>query len=154
MKDINEIKAGKYILTALHWEQILSKPGQPFDFVRHYAGEEVDLNVEDAKRLYAAGAVRLPEEEDAETKVPGSEPAEAPDGGSEPSADDFDVASGGTVKATLAWVAQVEGEDRLNRADQVLAAEQAKGDAARASLVDALEKILDEGDGEGEDSGS
>lgn len=62
MTDINEITAGKYELVAELWDETTSKPGQPFDFKRHRKGDVIDLNVEDAKRLYAAGAVVRPGE--------------------------------------------------------------------------------------------
>lgn len=58
--DTNDIKAGKYELVALQWDEILSKPGEPFNFKRHKQGEVLDLNVEDARRLVKAGAVVKP----------------------------------------------------------------------------------------------
>jgi hypothetical protein len=57
MPDVNEIKAGEYELVADHWDQTVSKPGEPWDFVRHYKGETVTLTVQDARRLVSAGAV-------------------------------------------------------------------------------------------------
>lgn len=54
---IDQIKAGQYELVALQWDEQISEPGEPFDFVRHVAGDIVTLNVEDARRLYAGGAV-------------------------------------------------------------------------------------------------
>lgn len=58
--DLNDIKAGKYELVALQWDEILSKPGEPFNFKRHKQGDVVELNVEDARRLVRAGAVVKP----------------------------------------------------------------------------------------------
>lgn len=58
--DLNDVKAGKYQLVAVRWDQITSKPGEPLDYVRHRRGAIVDLNAEDAKRLVAAGAVVKP----------------------------------------------------------------------------------------------
>lgn len=55
--DINDIKAGTYLLVSQFWDEILSKPGQPFDFRRHRRGAVLDLNVDDARRLVLAGAV-------------------------------------------------------------------------------------------------
>lgn len=57
MTDVNDIKAGTYLLVAEFWDEHLSKPGQPFDFKRHRRGEVLDLNVDDARRLVLAGAV-------------------------------------------------------------------------------------------------
>ena len=79
MTDLNEIKAGEYELVALFWEEITSQPGQPFNFVRHGRGETVSLDVEDARRLFLAGAVRKPGK-DGELEVPGSEESTAPKG--------------------------------------------------------------------------
>lgn len=56
----DDIKAGEYELTAELWDEITSKPGQPFTFKRHRKGELVDLNAEDARRLVLAGAVVEP----------------------------------------------------------------------------------------------
>lgn len=56
----DEIKAGKYELVAVSWDEIKSKPGEPLDFVRHYRGDVVDLDVETARRLVLAGAVVKP----------------------------------------------------------------------------------------------
>ena len=58
--DLNDVKAGKYQLVAVRWDQITSKPGEPLDYVRHRKGAIVDLNAEDAKRLVAAGAIVKP----------------------------------------------------------------------------------------------
>jgi hypothetical protein len=58
--DLNEIKAGRYQLVAQSWEHITSKPTEPLDFTRYVRGDIVELNVEDAKRLFAAGAVVVP----------------------------------------------------------------------------------------------
>lgn len=55
--DLNEIKAGTYLLVAPFWEEYLSKPGQPFDFKKHKRGAVLELNVENARRLVVAGAV-------------------------------------------------------------------------------------------------
>lgn len=51
------MKAGKYELLAVRWDQVLSKPGEPFNFTRYRKGDVVDLDVEDARRLVKAGAV-------------------------------------------------------------------------------------------------
>lgn len=57
---MSDIAAGKYELVALFWEEPLSKPGEPYNFVRHVRGDVVDLNVEEARRLVQAGAVVEP----------------------------------------------------------------------------------------------
>lgn len=62
MVDVSDVKAGKYELVALRWDKILSKPGEPFDFKRYRRGDSVDLDVEEARRLVAAGAVVKPGE--------------------------------------------------------------------------------------------
>jgi hypothetical protein len=56
----DDIKAGKYELVAVSWDEIKSKPGEPLDFVRHRRGDVVDLDVETARRLVRAGAVVKP----------------------------------------------------------------------------------------------
>lgn len=56
MTDINEIKAGEYELLADSWDETTSKLGEPYTFKRHYKGEVVTLNEEDARRLVIAGA--------------------------------------------------------------------------------------------------
>lgn len=58
--DLNDVKAGKYQLVAVRWDQITSKPSEPLDYIRHRKGAIVDLTAEDAKRLVAAGAVVKP----------------------------------------------------------------------------------------------
>lgn len=60
--DLNEIKAGEYELVAVQWDEVLSKPGEPFQFRRHKKGDIVRLNADDARRLYAGGAVVRPGE--------------------------------------------------------------------------------------------
>ncbi|MGI8682067.1 MAG: hypothetical protein ACR2JO_08050 [Mycobacteriales bacterium] len=77
--EMSDIKAGSYELTALQWDEITSKPGQPLDFHRHRRGDTVSLDVEQARRLVTAGAVRKPGA-DGESVVPGSEPSTAPGG--------------------------------------------------------------------------
>lgn len=62
MADVNDIKAGSYELVADHWDEVTSKPGQPFEFTRHYRGETVRLSQSDARRLLPSGAVRVPGE--------------------------------------------------------------------------------------------
>lgn len=62
MVDVSNVKAGKYELVALRWDEPKSKPGEPFDFVRHRRGDVLDLNTEEARRLVAAGAVVKPGE--------------------------------------------------------------------------------------------
>lgn len=54
--------AGSYELVAELWDEPTSKPGQPFEWVRHRRGETVELSDAEAKRLLAAGAVVKPGE--------------------------------------------------------------------------------------------
>jgi hypothetical protein len=58
--DLDDVKAGKYELVAVSWDEIKSKPGEPLDFVRHRRGDIVDLDVETARRLVRSGAVVKP----------------------------------------------------------------------------------------------
>jgi len=160
--DLNDVKAGKYQLVALRWDQITSKPGEPLDYVRHRRGDIVDLNAEDAKRLVAAGAVvkpgqleksaaeqaravaeraqrdyeailaGLPEEVRSEV-APATVAADAtPPEGYTEGSDP----AGFTIKQIQAYV----GADAV-RAAAVLALEQARGDDARSTLVSELEAI-------------
>lgn len=123
------MKAGKYELLVLHWEQILSKPGQPFDFVRHHRGDVVDLNIEDARRLVKAGAV----------KVPG-----APDAGTGPSVPPGALGSGtGPTKADDVLAAV--GDDPV-KAQEALDLENAAA-KPRVTLVAKLEAIIATGAG-------
>lgn len=55
-------KAGEYELYALSWDETVSKSGEPYDFVRHTAGDTVTLDAEQARRLVPAGAVGRPGE--------------------------------------------------------------------------------------------
>jgi hypothetical protein len=60
VSELDEVKAGKYELVAVSWDEITSKPGEPLVFTRHRQGDVIDLNVEDARRLVTAGAVVKP----------------------------------------------------------------------------------------------
>ncbi|WP_027500411.1 hypothetical protein [Rhodococcus sp. UNC363MFTsu5.1] len=55
---VHEATAGEYLLVALQWDQITSKPGQPTDFRRFRRGDVVELTAAEAQRLLKAGAVR------------------------------------------------------------------------------------------------
>lgn len=57
---MSEANPGKYELVAELWDRYLSEPGKPFDFERFRKGDIVELNVEEARRLVAAGAVIEP----------------------------------------------------------------------------------------------
>lgn len=131
MTDLNKVKAGKYELVALRWDQITSKPGAPLDFVRHRRGDKVDLNVEDARRLVRAGAVKVSgDEEPTGTSVaPGTDPDAATatgdtggGTGTVPATGDGSSGGDGTTPAKSAskadWVAyatdDARGEDKLD----------------------------------------
>lgn len=58
--DINDVKAGDWELVADQWDEVTSKPGQPLDYTRHYAGDVVTLNQADARRLFKGGAIVKP----------------------------------------------------------------------------------------------
>lgn len=60
--DLNKVKAGSYRLLSKFWDEIKSKPGEPFDFTRHRRGDTVELDVEQARRLVKAGAVMSEED--------------------------------------------------------------------------------------------
>lgn len=60
--EIDQVQAGEYELVAEQFDQPLSKPGEPFNFKRYVRGDKVTLNVEEARRLYAGGAIVLPGE--------------------------------------------------------------------------------------------
>lgn len=164
MTDVNEIKAGKYQLVAVRWDQITSKPGEPLDFTRHRRGDIVDLSAEDAKRLVLASAVVKPgqlERSAAEQARAIAEAAQrqydailaglpedvrnevAPGTVSQPGGDpDGDDSSGGGTKVpTVKEVTDEVGDDPA-KAQAALEAEQARGDDARSSLVSKLEAVI------------
>jgi len=58
--DPTQIKAGRYELVALSWDEPMSKPGEPYEYVHHVKGDRVQLNVEEARRLVLSGAVTEP----------------------------------------------------------------------------------------------
>lgn len=58
--NLNDVKAGKYQLVAVRWDEIKSKPGEPLVFKRHRKGDIVELDEATAKRLVKAGAVVTP----------------------------------------------------------------------------------------------
>lgn len=60
--EIDQVQAGEYELVAEQFDQPLSKPGEPFNFKRYVRGDKVTLDVAEARRLYAGGAVVLPGE--------------------------------------------------------------------------------------------
>lgn len=131
MKDLSQVKAGKYELVALRWDEPKSKPGEPFDFVRHHQGDVLDLNVENARRLVAAGAVVTPgekqraEEERARLAYEAAR-AQVPDtlrddeGGADGSEVDPDNPGASGVKAVQAFLDTASDEDR----ERVLTAEE------------------------------
>lgn len=160
--DLNDVKAGRYQLVSLRWDQITSKPGEPLDYVRHRRGDIVALDVEDAKRLVAAGAVVKPgqlEKSAAEQARAVAERAQReyeailaglPDqvrsevapatvaAGTSPPEGYTDGADPGDF--TIKQVQDYVGDDK-ERAAAVLALEQARGDNARVTLVSELEAI-------------
>ncbi len=56
--DIDQVQAGEYELVAELFDQRTSPLDKPFDFKRYRRGDTVTLDVEEARRLYAAGAVQ------------------------------------------------------------------------------------------------
>lgn len=169
--DLNDVKAGKYQLVALRWDQITSEPGKPLEYIRHRRGDIVDLNASDARRLVKAGAVvkpgqlerdkaeqarelaeraaadyqailaGLPEDVRAEV-APGTVP-QTPGTGAPAGTG----GSGDEKPATAASIDSITayvGADK-DRATEYLTAEQAKGESARGTLVKKLQAVLDGG---------
>ncbi|MFC7450546.1 hypothetical protein [Rhodococcus daqingensis] len=82
--------AGEYLLVALRWDQITSKPGQPTDFRRFRRGDVVELTAAEAQRLLKAGAVRHIAQPELDEIVvdPGDEGADSQGGGGVDEGDD------------------------------------------------------------------
>lgn len=151
--DLNDVKAGKYQLVAVRWDQITSKPNEPLDYIRHRKGAIVDLNVEDAKRLVAAGAVVRPgqlEKTKAEQARAQAERAAAeyqailaglPEDVRAEVAPTTVTATGGGSTPKIEDVMSEVGDDAA-KAQAALAAEQARGDDARPRLVTKLEAVI------------
>lgn len=55
--DLENVQAGEYVLVVDSWDEITSKPGEPYDFVTHHKGDVVDLDKAEARRLLAGDAV-------------------------------------------------------------------------------------------------
>lgn len=167
--DLSKVKAGKYRLISRRWDQILSKPGEPFDFVRHRAGDVVDLNVEDARRLVSAGAV-VAEDEYARLEQQRAAAATPPvfdttglaalreQLGLDEDADQkailaavqglaaqtpLDAPKSDKIGDILGWV----GNDAEKAAAALALERQEKGDDARPTLVTGLEKVIAEAGG-------
>lgn len=129
--DLSKVTAGKYELIVPRWDQITSKPGEPLDFVRHRRGDVVDLNVEDARRLMRAGAVK-PAKGKAQT------PAPAP---TQPTGETVAVVDADGKAVNIDDITKAVGDDPA-KAKATLEAEQARGDAARSTLVTKLEAVI------------
>lgn len=124
MTDLSQVKAGEYELVAHSWDQPTSKPGEPYDFIAHRKGAKVTLNIEEARRLVSAGAVK---------PITGST-------GKAPAADP------GQGKADTIPVIMDRVGDDPDQAIAELVAEQERGDAARPSLLDKLQAVIDAAD--------
>lgn len=127
--DLSTVKAGDYELLVLSWDEITSKPGQPFDYVTHRKGDVVTLDVEQARRLLAVNAVKPVEKSKSGKSGKGDD-----SGKGAPPADELDISK--SAAKVLDWV----GEDK-ERAAAALAAEQAK-ETPRGNLVGPLEALL------------
>ena len=162
--DLNDVKAGKYQLVAVRWDQITSKPGEPLDYTRYRKGDTVDLNVEDAKRLVAAGAVVKPgqlEKDRVEAARAQFERAQADlnalltglpdDVRAEVAPETVPQEPSGPGK--VADIKKDVGDD-VDKAKAALATEQELGDDARPSLVKHLEDVIAKGDAGQQGSGS
>lgn len=164
--DLNDVKAGKYRLIAKQWDQILSKPGQPFDFKRHRRGAVIELDIEDARRLVSARAVVLESEyaaHQAAVEAASKPPVLDPAGlatlretlGLDADADQAQILAAIEDLATkppadtkpeqTAGIAAIEeyvGDDKA-RAAEYLAGELARGEAQRSTLVEKLKAIAE-----------
>jgi uncharacterized membrane protein YgcG len=163
--DLNDVKAGKYQLVAVRWDQITSKPGEPLDYVRYRRGDIVDLNAEDAKRLVAAGAVVKPGQLE-KTK------AEAARALAERAAQEYQAILAGlpedvrsevapeTVSQTatdpkpgsVEFILAEVGDDGA-KAATALEAETGEGGKNRSGLVKKLQAVIDAGQGSAGQSG-
>lgn len=132
--DLTKVTAGKYELIVPRWDQITSKPGQPFDFTRHRRGDVVDLNVEEARRLVRAGAVKPAKGGKAQPANPTPAPAPAPTGA-------VAVVDADGKPVNIDDITKAVGDDPA-KAKATLEVEQARGDAARSTLVSKLEAVI------------
>lgn len=162
--DLNDVKAGKYQLVAVRWDQITSKPGEPLDYVRYRRGDTVELNAEDAKRLVKAGAVVKPgqlekdaleraraEFEAAQTQLSAVLSGMPEDVRAEVAPET--VSQEPTGPGKVADIKKDVGDD-VEKARAALKAEQDLGDDARPSLVKHLEDLIAAADGQGTGQGS
>lgn len=156
--DLNDVKAGKYQLVAVRWDQITSKPGEPLDYVRHRRGAIVDLTAEDAKRLVAAGAVVKPGqlEKDAAEKARAAAERAAQeyqailaglpeDVRSEVAPETVSQTADGEPKPGTAEAILAEVGDDVDKAKAALEAETGEGGKNRVGLVKKLQTIIDGG---------
>lgn len=162
MTDIDKIKAGKYELVAELWDEPKSKPGEPFDFVRHRRGDVVQLDAENARRLVAAGAVVEPgalekaraeqarlQAEQAEAAAALAAASRAAAAGSATAGADDDGPAGGDELPNKsapkgAWVAYAT---HPARGDQVMTA----SEASSANKADLVKRFAGDGDDAGDD---
>jgi hypothetical protein len=121
--DLDKVKAGDYELVALSWEEPTSKPGQPYDFVTHRQGDKVTLDVEQARRLLSAGAVKPIGKSEKPAKAEKTDATDKP-----------------AYAAAIAAITKYVGSDKA-KAQEYLD-EEAKTQAPRVSLVEALNKVL------------
>lgn len=136
--DLNNVTAGKYELIVPRWDQITSKPGEPFNFTRHRQGDVVELDVEEARRLVRAGAVK-PKGSKSQPANPTPSPAPA-------TASGVAVVDADGKPVNIDDITKAVGEDPA-KAKATLEAEQARGDAARSTLVSKLEAVIAAADG-------
>lgn len=142
--NIEDIEAGEYVLTSLRWDEVISKPGEPFNFRRHRRGDVVELNVEDARRLVLGGAVKKKGDSDPAQTLdgpsvpPGEDPDSDPDAASASSSEKPPVHEA-PARHTIADVKAYVGDD-VDKAAAILALEQANGEG-RSTLVKWLEEL-------------
>lgn len=132
--DLSKVTAGEYELIVLSWDEVKSKPGQPFDYVTHRKGDKVNLNVEQARRLVSAGAVK-PVKKRASGQA--SQQQSAPPAGG----DGVAVVDADGKAVNIDDVVAAVGNDPA-KAKATLEAEKARGDAVRSTLVSKLEAVI------------
>ena len=163
--DPNDIKGGKYVLIAEQWDEYVagpgtSKPTEPFDFVRHRQGDEVELSKSEARRLVLANAVVSLEDYEKATAEPTAAAPVLDDAGLAALRETLDLPEDADQAAILEALQKpatpastAPASDKIEdivkwvggdsyRARAALAVEQSeKGDQARPQLVKALEEI-------------
>lgn len=149
MTNLDEIKAGKYEIVALYWDETLSEPGKPHVWKRHRKGAIVELDEETARRLVSAGAAAVPGERERRAveaarmqyeQALAALKAVTPD--EVLAEDEPDGSTPAPPKVpTIAEITKDVGDDPA-KAQAALDAEQGRADGPRSTLVTHLKKVL------------